>query len=65
VKDLSGFKTLRSVLEDVCSVLLASAEKLDTQNEVNVKEPRTQWDNERTKSASKHEAECNPEERKD
>ena len=38
MKDLSGFKTLRSVLEDVCSVLLASAEKFDTQNEVNVKE---------------------------
>ena len=68
VKDLSGFKTLRSVLEDVCSVLLesiASAEEFDMQNEVNVKEPRTQWDNERTKSAAKHEAECNPEERKD
>jgi hypothetical protein len=41
VKDLSRFKTLRSVLEDVCPVLLesiASAEKFDTHNEVNVKE---------------------------
>jgi hypothetical protein len=36
VKDLSGFKTLRSVFEGVCPVLLesiASAEKFDTQNE--------------------------------
>jgi hypothetical protein len=42
VKDLSRFKTFRSVLKDVCPVLLesiASAEKFDTHNEVdNVKE---------------------------
>jgi hypothetical protein len=64
---LSGFKTLRSVFEDVCLVLLesiASAEKFDTHNKVNVKEPRTQWDNEKSRSASKHEAERNSEDEK-